>query len=127
MFALEIDNQRVPCIAYLFVGNVGLEYGAYLVAELGGCYFICLETFGKSTVVEFSIWMFLRYAKFMQTFIDKVDVDCDYRSAEVEDYVFDSGHCYNSNFRFLYISCAISFGTPLSSAKLFHFAIVSIV
>lgn len=92
VFALEIDNQRVPGITDLFVGNVSLEDCAKFVAKLGCCYFVCLEAFCKSVVVELTIWIFCRYAKFVQTFIDKVDIDCDYRSAEVEDYIFDVGH-----------------------------------
>ena len=37
VFALEIDNERVPCFADLFVGNVSLEDFAKFVAKLGGC------------------------------------------------------------------------------------------
>lgn len=92
VFAFEIDNQRVPCFADLFVGNVGLEDFAKFVAELGGCNKVRLEAFCKSAVVELTIWLFCRYAKFVQTIIDKVNIDCYYRSAEVEDYIFDVGH-----------------------------------
>ena len=57
VFALEIDNQRVPGITDLFVGNVGLECFAQFVAELGGCNKVRLEAFGKSAVVELTIWV----------------------------------------------------------------------
>ena len=61
----------------------------YATAQSAGV----LETFSECEVVYFAVRVFAGNTEFVQPFVDEVDIDCDYWSAEVENYVFDVGHC----------------------------------